>query len=337
MRNRQVPNSPVPLMNLIGRVIMAFMPITPKALVRFFSRRYVAGTELHHAIKVMEDMADEKTSFTVDVLGEDITSIEETRRFVTEYQDLIKAISTSNIDAHISLKPTAFGLDIDYDYALSTVSDLAKLASGFDIFVRLDMEDSNHTESTLRMTEDLHKMGHRNTGVVLQGRLFRTMGDLERLSVSLGPDADVRICKGIYLEHPDIAYTGYHDIVRATSAAVSKALDLGMYVGVATHDHPVINSAIKSLDERDFEFPGQDPREPAPTKRKGKGNGYEFQFLLGVRGDVRRRLASEGHLTRVYLPYGEQWYEYSMRRLRENPGVAWHVAKSVLFPWTNRR
>ena len=154
MRNRQVPNSPVPLMNLVGRVIMAFMPITPKALVRFFSRRYVAGTELHHAIKVMEDMADEKTSFTVDVLGEDITSIEETRRFVTEYQDLIKAISTSNIDAHISLKPTAFGLDIDYDYALSTVSDLAKLASGFDIFVRLDMEDSNHTESTLRMTED---------------------------------------------------------------------------------------------------------------------------------------------------------------------------------------
>ena len=153
----------------------------------------------------------------------------------------------------------------------------------------------------------------------------------------MGPDADVRICKGIYLEHPDIAYTGYNDIVRATSAAVSKALDLGMYVGVASHDHPVINSTIKSLDERNFVFPGQDPREPAPTKREGKGNGYEFQFLLGVRGDVRRRLASEGHLTRVYLPYGEQWYEYSMRRLRENPGIAWHVAKSVLFPWTNRR
>ena len=95
MRNRQVPNSPVLLMNLIGRVIMAFMPITPKALVRFFSRRYVAGTELHHAIKVMEDMADEKTSFTVDVLGEDITSIEETRRFAVSYTHLTLPTNTT--------------------------------------------------------------------------------------------------------------------------------------------------------------------------------------------------------------------------------------------------
>ena len=337
MRNRQVPNRVDSTMNLFGRVIMAFMPITPRAIVRFFSRRYVAGIDLQHAIEVMHGMASENTSFTVDVLGEDIESIEETERFVTEYQRLINAISESGVDAHVSLKPTAFGLNIDYEQALSKVSDLAELARKHDIFVRLDMEDSNHTDPTLRMIEDLHDRGYKNTGAVLQGRLYRTLQDLERLSASLGPDADVRICKGIYLEPSDIAHTGYREIVQATSDAIEKALYLGMYVGVASHDRPVIDSATRPLHGMGMTPHGKDPRKPAPTKRSGKGNGYEFQFLLGVRGDVRRRLASEGHLTRVYIPYGKQWYEYSMRRLRENPGVAWHVAKSVLFPWTNRR
>ena len=150
MRNRQVPNRVDSTMNLFGRVIMAFMPITPRAIVRFFSRRYVAGIDLQHAIEVMHGMASENTSFTVDVLGEDIESIEETERFVTEYQRLINAISESGVDAHVSLKPTAFGLNIDYEQALSKVSDLAELARKHDIFVRLDMEDSNHTDPTLR-------------------------------------------------------------------------------------------------------------------------------------------------------------------------------------------
>ena len=180
MRNRQVPNRVDSTMNLFGRVIMAFMPITPRAIVRFFSRRYVAGIELQHAIEVMHGMESENTSFTVDVLGEDIESIEETERFVTEYQRLIIAISESGVDAHVSLKPTAFGLNIDYEQALSKVSDLAELARRHDIFVRLDMEDSNHTDSTLRMIEDLHGRGYKNTGAVLKGDSighYKTLSD----------------------------------------------------------------------------------------------------------------------------------------------------------------
>jgi proline dehydrogenase len=235
------------------------------------------------------------------------------------------------------LKPTAFGLDIDYKYALKTLSDIVRKANESDIYVRLDMEDSTHTESTLNIMEDLYSEGHLNVGVVLQGRLFRTKDDLLRIAEAMGEHADVRICKGIYLESSDIAYTGYSDIVNATTDAVEIALDLGMYVGIASHDHPIINAALESLQTRGIMPEKSDPRNPAPAVKPGKGGGYEFQFLLGVRGDVRRRLASNGHLTRVYLPYGKQWYEYSMRRLRENPGIAWLVAKSIIMPWTNRR
>lgn len=324
-------------MNLFGRVIMAFMPITPKAFIRFISRRYVAGSELEDALRVMRDMSSENTSFTVDVLGEDISTLEGTKPFIEEYNRLIEAISHSDLDAHISLKPTAFGLTIDYDYALKTLSGIARKAHESNIYVRLDMEDSTHTESTLKIMEDLYSEGHLNIGVVLQGRLFRTKDDLKRIAEKMGQHADVRICKGIYLESSEIAYTSYSDIVSATSEAVETALDLGMYVGIASHDHPVINGALLNLQSRGILPEKPDPRKPAPLVKPGKGEGYEFQFLLGVRGDVRRRLASDGHLTRVYLPYGKQWYEYSMRRLRENPGIAWHVAKSVIMPWTNRR
>ena len=324
-------------MNLFGRVIMAFMPITPKAFIRFISRFYVAGTELEDALRVMREMSSEDTSFTVDVLGEDISTLEGTKPFIEEYMQLIDAISLSNLDAHISLKPTAFGLDIDYEYALSTLSDIVSKANDSEIYVRLDMEDSTHTESTLKIMEDLYSKGHLNVGVVLQGRLFRTKDDLFRVANSMGEYADVRICKGIYLESSEIAHTSYSDIVTATSDAVETALDLGMYVGIASHDHPVINASLQALESRGITPDNSDKRKPAPVAKPGKGGGYEFQFLLGVRGDVRRKLAADGHLTRVYLPYGKQWYEYSMRRLRENPGIAWHVAKSIIMPWTNRR
>ena len=324
-------------MNLFGRVIMAFMPITPKAFIRFISRRYVAGPELDDALRVMREMSSENTSFTVDVLGEDISTLEGTQPFIEEYNRLIEAISQSDLNAHVSLKPTAFGLDIDYGYALKALSDIVRKANESQIYVRLDMEDSTHTESTLKIMEDLYSAGHLNVGVVLQGRLLRTNDDLLRIAETMGKHADVRICKGIYLEPSEIAHTSYSDIVNATSDAVETALDLGMYVGIASHDHPVINAALQNLQSRGIMPEKPDPRNPAPEVKPGKGGGYEFQFLLGVRGDVRRRLASNGHLTRVYLPYGKQWYEYSMRRLRENPGIAWHVAKSIIMPWTNRR
>jgi proline dehydrogenase len=183
----------------------------------------------------------------------------------------------------------------------------------------------------------MQSRGYNNIGTVLQSRLFRTTDDINNIVKQLGGLADLRICKGIYLESAEIAETGYREIVDATNSCIELMLELGVYTAIASHDLPIINHTLESLKNNGFELGKPDPRPNASESKEGKGEGYEFQFLLGVRGDVRRKLSAQGHRTRVYIPYGTRWYEYSNRRLRENPDVAWHIAKALLLPWTNRR
>ena len=198
------------------------------------------------------------------------------------------------------------------------------------------MEDHRVTQATIDVVVDLHNEGLTNVGTVYQGRLFRTLDDIDFLEQKLGSAADYRICKGIYLEPEDIAHTGYDEIVSATNASIDKMLAAGAYCAVASHDKPVINHALSALESYGMGPNIADPRENAGKPRPGKGPGYEFQMLLGVRGPLRRKLAAKGHRTRVYIPYGEKWYEYSIRRLQENPTVGAQVAKAFLMPWTNR-
>ena len=324
-------------MGALGRLVMLMMPITPRFVVGWVAKRYVAGPNLESALQVMRSMKPQGACFTLDVLGEEITSLEEANFFVNEYNRALDAIIAEDMDANISLKPTAFGLLIDEKQALENIEKITRIASNNNIFVRLDMEDNRVTQSTIDIVIEMHNRGLTNIGTVLQSRLFRTGEDITSLSSKLGGYSDVRICKGIYLEPEDIAHTKYHDIVLATNKAIEDLLDAGAYTAIASHDIPVIDHSIAALEDRGMGPKIDDPRGNAGPVRSGKGPGYEFQFLLGVRGNIRRKLAKEGHLTRVYIPYGSRWYEYSMRRLRENPDVAWHVAKSIIMPWTNRR
>ena len=324
-------------MGALGRLVMLMMPITPRFVVGWVAKRYVAGPDLESALQVMRSMKPQGACFTLDVLGEEITSLEEANFFVNEYNRALDAIIAEDMDANISLKPTAFGLLIDEEQALENIEKITRIASNNNIFVRLDMEDNRVTQSTIDIVIEMHNRGLTNIGTVLQSRLFRTGEDITSLSSKLGGNSDVRICKGIYLEPEDIAHTKYHDIVLATNKAIEDLLDAGAYTAIASHDIPVIDHSIAALEDRGMGPKIDDPRGNAGPVRSGKGPGYEFQFLLGVRGNIRRKLAKEGHLTRVYIPYGSRWYEYSMRRLRENPDVAWHVAKSIIMPWTNRR
>ena len=324
-------------MGALGRLVMLMMPITPRFVVGWVAKRYVAGPDLESALQVMRSMKPQGACFTLDVLGEEITSLEEANFFVNEYNRALDAIIAEDMDANISLKPTAFGLLIDEKQALENIEKITRIASNNNIFVRLDMEDNRVTQSTIDIVIEMHNRGLTNIGTVLQSRLFRTGEDITSLSSKLGGYSDVRICKGIYLEPEDIAHTKYHDIVLATNKAIEDLLDAGAYTAIASHDIPVIDHSIAALEDRGMGPKIDDPRGNAGPVRSGKGPGYEFQFLLGVRGNIRRKLAKEGHLTRVYIPYGSRWYEYSMRRLRENPDVAWHVAKSIIMPWTNRR
>ena len=324
-------------MGALGRLVMLMMPITPRFVVGWVAKRYVAGPDLESALQVMRSMKSQGACFTLDVLGEEITSLEEANFFVNEYHRALDAIIAEDMDANISLKPTAFGLLIDEKQALENIEKITRIASNNNIFVRLDMEDNRVTQSTIDIVIEMHNRGLTNIGTVLQSRLFRTGEDITSLSSKLGGYSDVRICKGIYLEPEDIAHTKYHDIVLATNKAIDDLLDAGAYTAIASHDIPVIDHSIAALENRGMGPSMDDPRGNAGPVRSGKGPGYEFQFLLGVRGNIRRQLAKEGHRTRVYIPYGSRWYEYSMRRLRENPDVAWHVAKSIILPWTNRR
>ncbi|MED5231776.1 MAG: proline dehydrogenase family protein [Candidatus Thermoplasmatota archaeon] len=324
-------------MGVLGRLIMMMMPITPKFIVRWVAKRYVAGPDLESAMQVMRSMKSQGACFTLDVLGEEITTLEEADFFVNEYHRALNAIVAEGMDANISVKPTAFGLLIDEKQALENIEKITRIAGDNDIFVRLDMEDNRVTQSTIDIVIEMHHRGLTNIGTVLQSRLFRTSGDISSLASKLGGNSDVRICKGIYLEPYEIAHTRYQDIVVATNQAVNEILDAGAYTAVASHDIPVIHHTLTALAERGMGPGIEDPRPNAGPVRTGKGPGYEFQMLLGVRGNIRRKLAKEGHRTRIYIPYGSRWYEYSMRRLRENPDVAWHIAKSIIMPWTNRR
>ena len=325
-------------MRLFGQLVVGLMPITPKAFIRWVSKRYVAGSDMQSAISLMREMSDEGACFTVDVLGEELISMVEAEFFIEEYSTLIDSIIENNIDANISIKPTAFGLLIDPDAALANIEALVRKAAQHNMFVRLDMEDHRVTDSTIDVCTAMHEKGLLNIGVVLQGRLMRTLSDISDICAATGKNTDFRICKGIYLEPENIAHTKYWEIVHGTNDAIDAMLDSGAYTAIPSHDTPVIAPSLAALKSRDMGPGKSDPRHSeSPELSAGKGAGYEFQFLLGVRGDVRRKLSEQGHTTRVYVPYGTKWYEYSMRRLRENPEIAFHVTKALLMPWTNKR
>ena len=308
----------------------------PKWFVGWVSRRYVAGNNIDEAIRVMERLSKENACFTVDVLGEEITTMDEAQYFYDEYARLIEEIIKHKLDSNLSIKPTAFGLLIDAEKGYLNIKNLVEMAAKHDMFVRLDMEDHRVTQDTIDVVVNLHNEGLKNVGTVYQGRLFRTLDDIDYLEQKLGAAADYRICKGIYLEPEEIAHTGYSEIVSATNASIDKMLAAGAYCAVASHDKPVIDHALSALKSYGMGPGIKDPRENSGQPRNGKGPGYEFQMLLGVRGPLRRKLAAQGHRTRVYIPYGEKWYEYSIRRLKENPTVGAQVAKAFLMPWTNR-
>ncbi len=321
---------------MLSKLIVAMTLRMPRWFVRWVSRRYVAGTSLSDAVTVMKRLESEGACFTIDVLGEEISTLDEAQFFLDEYVRVMHAIVEHNFDANLSIKPTAFGLLIDKEKGMENIESLVRQAASHDMFVRLDMEDHRVTTETLQVVLDLHEKGLTNVGTVLQGRLHRTPDDIEQVAATLGPHADYRICKGIYLEPEGIAYTSKNDIRKKTNEAIRMALHHGAYVGIASHDIPVVDYTLDVLKEFNMGPSVEDSRENAGPARTGKGPGYEFQMLLGVRGPMRRKLAKQGHRTRVYIPYGEKWYEYSTRRLQENPTIGLQIAKAFLMPWTNR-
>jgi proline dehydrogenase len=245
---------------------------------------------------------------TVDVLGEEIVRPDEAKAIASAYRDALAAIGADSLDANISIKLTGFGLKLDEALCRELVFGLVEDAAERGTFVRLDMEDSSTTDATLALYRELRAAGHDGVGVVLQAALRRTLDDVLALA-PLAPS--VRLCKGIYVEPQSLAFQGFEEIRASFVACLDALLEAGCRLAIATHDEWLIEQALERVDNL--------PRER-----------YEMQMLLGVRADRARRLVADGHPLRVYVPYGKQWYEYSLRRLQENPKVAGYVAKDVL-------
>lgn len=289
-------------MSLFNRAVRITLPITPRPLVRFFARRYVAGETLADAVATVTRLSAGGCCATIDVLGESVTSRELARAAVGEYLSVLDAIQENGLDANVSLKPTQMGLAIDEGFCHESIAAILEKAHPRGIFVRIDMEDSPTTDATLRIYNSLITAFPSGTGVVLQARLRRTLSDAVSLAAAR---TNVRLCKGIYLEPREIAYTE-RDIIRDNFLNVLEVLlSAGSYVGIATHDEWLVCQSL------------------ALVQRLGLASDrYEFQMLLGVDPQLRRILALGGHRLRVYVPFGSHWYPYSVRRLRENPQIA---------------
>ena len=297
-------------MALLDRAIVRVLPAVPKPVVRRLSDRYIAGPELDDAIAVVRELNAAGKLATLDVLGEEVATREEAIAIRGEYEHAMGAIEREGLDANVSVKLTALGLEVDPALCEESVRDLVRAAAQNGRFVRIDMEDSSTTEATLDLYRKLRAEGHDNVGIVLQAMLRRTLDDVLDL-VALAPN--VRVCKGIYVEPADLAYQGDEAIRFAFVEAMAALWEGGAKVAVATHDEWLVAEALRLIEERDL----------------GRER-YEFQMLLGVREDLADELARDGHTLRVYVPYGRQWYEYSLRRLQENPKVAGYIARDAL-------
>jgi proline dehydrogenase len=294
---------------VLDRAIVRVLPAVPRPVVKRLSRRYIAGEALPQACRVVKRLNEAGKMATLDVLGEEVTTREEALALVEAYRDVFETIRREQLDSNVSVKPTGLGLSIDTDFCRENLAGLVRCAEERSNFVRIDMEDASTTSDTLEVYRDLRVEGLSSVGVVLQARLRRTLDDISALA-DLRPN--VRVCKGIYLESPDIAYQGMQAIRENFVQAIDDLLEAGAYVAVATHDGWVIDRARKLLENH-----GKKREE------------YEFQMLLGVREDLGRKLVREGHRLRVYVPFGRRWYEYSVRRLQENPAMATAIAKAT--------
>ncbi len=293
-------------MALLDRAIARVLPAVPKPVVRRLAAPYIAGASIEDAVRVVRRLNDEGKLATIDVLGEEVRSAGAAREIAQAYHQVLARTEGEGLDTNISVKLTGFGLELDYDLCRENLEGVVEDARVRGSFVRIDMEDSSTTDATLRLYRELRVAGRENLGVVLQAYLRRTLADATGLT-------NVRLCKGIYVEPASIAFHDADEIRESFRATLRVLLDQGSYVGIATHDEALIEDALAQIRARGL----------TPDR-------YEFQMLLGVRAARGNELVRAGHLLRVYTPFGTHWYEYSVRRLQENPKIAGYVAADTV-------
>ena len=296
-------------MNPLSRLLVKSLPLVPRPIVGAVAKRYIAGETLEEALDVAIDLNRRGYSTTMDLLGEATLEAGQARKAASDYSEVLKAIETRGIDGNVSVKPTQFGLAIDPGLCLDLFRKLAAEAASLGHFVRVEMEDSTSTDATLELFKAL-RSDFDNVGIVIQSYLRRSESDTAGI-LELKPN--VRLVKGVYAEPKTRAYQN-RQVIRDRFVSLARTLLEGeAYVAFATHDEWLVEEARKLVQA--FKL-GPD--------------AYEFQMLLGVRPELGQRILDAGYRLRIYIPFGRDWYRYSLRRLRENPKMAGYIVDAML-------
>lgn len=296
-------------MKLINYLIIQIIPFLPKVFVRLVASPYIAGITDDEMLINVQKLNNKGYDVAIDILGEHVTTEQEATEITERYANLYGRIASQQLNANLSIKLSHIGQDLGYDVVKSNLMILVNAAKKHNNFLRLDMENSPYTSETINLYKKAFE-DYSNVGIVLQAYMHRSKDDLDKLA---NEKFNVRICKGIYIESEDIAYRDYQKIRNNYIVLVQQALIKGAYVGIASHDEYLIDKLYLWIKENQI-----------PTTQ------YEFQILHGVPMEKKlQQLIKEGNKVRVYVPYGDNWYDYSIRRLKENPKMAGYIIKNI--------
>ena len=295
-------------MNLLNKLIVTIVQFMPKKLVWKFSKKYIAGETLQDAVNLVKELNKKGILATLDLLGEAGKNKDEAIESKDEAKRVIDKIISEKLMANLSIKPTQMGLSIDSEFAYEQISELVAKVEEVNNFIRIDMEDSPYTTLTFDLLKRLREKYSR-VGVVVQAYLKRSINDIIDLNKI---NTNYRLCKGIYLESQEIAYKKRKTIRENYLKLLEEIISSGNYVGIATHDEYLINESCKLIKKYNL-----------------SNDKFEFKMLLGVREDLKDKIVKDGYKIRIYIPYGKNWYNYSIRRLKENPTIAGYIFKNL--------
>ena len=295
-------------MNLLNPMIKATLPLVPKPIVRRIAKPYIAGETLPELITVVQELNYDRFIVATSILGEFVTEVKDAEEAVQQYQEVLTEINNLKLESNIHIKLSHFGLKLDKEVCYNNLINVLKTAADCGNFVRIDMEDSSCTDDTLEIYKRAREK-FENVGVVIQACMKRSNEDIDSLKAM---KANVRICKGIYIEPPEIAHDDREIVRQNYSALLKDLLGAGCYVGIATHDKWLVDDAFQTIEELALDH-----------------SQYEFQMLYGVDPQLRQMIRDAGHRMRVAVPFGPSWYPYSIRRLRKNPTVARYVLQAL--------
>jgi len=304
------------IIKMINKIIANILPYMPKKLIWVFSKRYIAGETIEEGLLASKLLNEKNIEVTIDLLGEFIETLDEAKENTQHYLDIIERFTSENVKGNFSVKPSMFGLLIDQEICYTYVRKIVEFAAQKDSFIRIDMEDSQCVDMEIELFRRLRKEFPKNVGLVLQAYLRRTASDIEALN-ELNTEThpiSFRLCKGIYVEPENISFKNYEEIRKHYLADLKYMFENKMYVGIATHDKYLVDQAMKMISELNV------PKTM-----------YEFQMLYGVTPELRQSIVDKGHLMRVYVPYGIHWFNYSTRRLKENPKMTQHIIKALFI------